>query len=163
MRFLATTCVFSESIKPRPHPSFSRFVSTNTLVLSGETLIDVQRGILRIAQCDPEKAQRLRNWLMEAKDRWPIIEGREREKSKILAEMLECRPLKYLWMPEPRAASPTFQYPIAIAAAAIAYDLPIAGYGLGPYTVIDSYFKLPGLFDARTEAWFGTHKRSSAA
>ena len=159
LNFLATTCVFSEGVKPRPHGSFTGLVSNNTLVLSAETLLDVNRGILRVRESDPDKAKRLRGWLAEAKDQWPFLEGRESQKAKILAAMLECKELKPIWLPQAKSTHPGFGYHVAIAAAAIAYDLPIAGYGLRPYAVIDRYFELPGLFDARTEAWFGTTRK----
>ncbi|AVH43656.1 hypothetical protein [Agrobacterium tumefaciens] len=153
MKYLATTCLVSEVAKPRPKPHVLEFIATNTFVLSPETLIDIQRGILRTSRTNPHKAAELREWLSSVSGRWPLVSGREQEKAKLVAAMLECRELKNIWLPQPKAAHPGFGYHVSIAAAAITHELPLAGFGIDTFLQIDRYFSLPGIFDLKDESW----------
>lgn len=153
MKYLATTCLVSEVSKPRQKPHVLEFISTNTFVFSDETLIDVQRGILRTSRTNPRKAAELREWLSSVSRDWPLVSGREQEKAKLVAAMLECRELKNIWLPQPRAAHPSFGYHVAIAAAAVTYELPLAGFGIDTFLEIDRYFGLPGIFDLKDQKW----------
>jgi hypothetical protein len=153
LKYLATTCLVSEVSKPRQKPHVLEFIATNTFVFSPETLIDVQRGILRTSRTNPQKAAELREWLSSVSSSWPLVSGREQEKAKLVAAMLECRELKNIWLPQPRAAHPGFGYHVSIAAAAIAYELPLAGFGIDTFLQIDRYFSLPGIFDLKDESW----------
>ncbi|WP_155272898.1 hypothetical protein [Agrobacterium tumefaciens] len=42
---------------------------------------------------------------------------------------------------------------MSIAAAAITYELPLAGFGIDTFLQIDRYFSLPGIFDLKDESW----------
>lgn len=152
MKYLATTCLVSEVSKPRQKPHVLEFIAKNTFVFSPETLIDVQRGILRTSRTNPQKAAELREWLSSVSGSWPLVSGREQEKAKLVAAMLECRELKNIWLPQPKAAHPGFGYHVSIAAAAIAYELPLAGFGIDTFLQIDRYFGLPGIFDLKMKA-----------
>ncbi|MGF9564693.1 hypothetical protein AAIH70_14360 [Neorhizobium sp. BT27B] len=162
MKILASTCFFSEESKPRRHPLFQDLVRRHNFVVSTGTLADTYRGIIRLRRSHPLKAVGLELWLAEANERWPVLVGREREFLRVEAEMLECVPLKNIWMPQPRSTRPGFGHQVSIAATAIAYDLPIASYGVDTYAIIDSHFQLPGLIDAKTGNWVTGSKRRAA-
>lgn len=153
MKYLATTCLVSEIAKPRQKPHVLDFIAANTFVFSSETLIDIQRGIFRTSHTNPQKAAELREWLSSISSSWPLVSGREQEKAKLVATMLECRELKNIWLPQPKAAHPGFGYHVSIAAAAIAYELPLAGFGIDTYLQIDRYFNLPGILDLKDGNW----------
>jgi hypothetical protein len=153
LKYLATTCLFSEISKPLQRLHFAEFVSKNVFALAPETLLDIQRGIVRIIRTNPKKAAELRQWLSDIRDQWPILAGREHEKARVLAAMLECKDLKAFWLPQPKAKYPSFGYHVGIAATAIVHELPIAGFGVDPYLEIGRYFQLPGLFDLKVQSW----------
>lgn len=150
----------SEISKPRQDAHVLEFLSRNSFVFSDETLIDIQRGIHRITKTNPQKAFELRDWLSSVSSDWPLVSGREQQKAKVLAAMLECRQLKTLWLPHPKAAHPGFGYHVAIAATAIAYDLPLACFGIDAFLRIDRYFELPGLYDLKSQGWRSATKES---
>lgn len=150
----------SEVSKPRQKAHVLEFISRNSFVFSGDTLIDIHRGIHRTAKTNPQKAFELRDWLLSVSSDWPLVSGREQQKAKVLAAMLECRQLKTLWLPNPRAAHPSFGYHVAIAATAIAYDLPLAGFGIDTFLRIDRRFEIPGLYDLKSQSWRSASKES---
>ncbi|WP_156379851.1 hypothetical protein [Rhizobium sp. Leaf383] len=153
MTFIGTTCLISESTKPRPNPQVVSFLANNTIVLPSAVITDVERGILRLSSHDPQRASRLRDWLNSQREAWPILNSREREAAQVLAAILECKPLKNIWLPQPKAHNPKLAYHVFIAASAIAYDLPIATVGTDRLLSINSFFPLPGIFSAKDGIW----------
>lgn len=153
MRYITTTCLISETCKPRPKPHILDFAASNDLVFTPATLIDIERGILRIMQTNPAKGVALREWFAHERERRPVLTGREQETAKVLATILECRHLKHVWLPDPKAKHPSFGHHAATAAAAIAHELPIAAVSVKPFVAINEYFSIPGVFDAATERW----------
>lgn len=153
MKFLATPCLISQTNKPEVKPRVLEFIEQSSLVVSAESLTEIQRGIVRIARTKPEKAAELREWYAETLHKRPLLSGREDIKASVLATMLEQKELRCLWLPAPKAQHPAFGYHIALAATAVAYGLPIAGIGIQPFVHIDRYFSLPGLYDVTNAQW----------
>ncbi|WP_157019372.1 PIN domain-containing protein [Mesorhizobium xinjiangense] len=153
MKFIATTCLISETHKPRPRQHILDFIASNEMVFTPATLIDIERGILRVTQTNPAKAAALREWFAQERARRVILTGRARETSKMLAAILECRHLKYIWLPDPKSKHPSYGVHAATAAAAIVHELPIAAAGIKAYLAINEYFSIPGIYDVTSDRW----------
>ncbi|MFD1745048.1 hypothetical protein ACFSE1_06185 [Rhizobium helianthi] len=156
MKYLVSSCALSETSKPRPSFDISRVIAEHDCVLAPETLIDIQRGIHRLSIYNPKRAAELRAWYSNIVGSWRLVEGLALEKAKVFASMLECRPLKTLWLPNPKAANPSFGYHIAIAATAIVHELPLAVVSSQKFVLIDRYFRLPGIYDVGKDVWISS-------
>lgn len=153
MTFIGTTCLISETSKPRPNPRVVEFIANNAIVLPSTVITEIERGILRVSVTDPQRSSRLRDWLTSQSEVWPVLHGREHEAARVLAEMLECRPLRNVWLPQPKTQNPKLAYHVFVAASAIAYDLPVATIGTECLSIIDAFFPLPGIFCATNGSW----------
>ncbi len=156
MKYLVSSCALSETCKPRPMFDICRIIPEHQCVLAPETLIEIQRGIQRLSLRNPKRAAELREWYSEVVGLWTLAEGLAREKAKVFASMLECRPLKTVWLPNPKAANPSFGYHIAIAATAIVHELPLAVVSSQKFVLIDRYFRLPGIYDVGKDVWISS-------
>ncbi|KQS78804.1 hypothetical protein ASG25_09165 [Rhizobium sp. Leaf384] len=153
MTFIGTTCLVSEASKPRPNPHVVEFLANNSIVLPLAVVTEIERGILRVSINDPQRSCRLRDWLSSQKKTWPLLQGRDHEAAKVLAEMLECRPLRNTWLPQPKARYPKLAHHVFVAASAIAYDLPVATVATESLLAIDGFFPLPGIYCAKSSSW----------
>lgn len=69
------------------------------------------------------------------------------EVARLHAKMLCCRPLKNLWLVDPKAKDKKPGQDLFIAATAIVYDMPIATLDGDDFLAIDNYFALPGVYN----------------
>lgn len=160
MKYLVSSCAVSETSKPRPLFDAQALFIRNECFLAPETLIEVQRGIQRLAGRNPKRAAELREWYSAVSSGWKLAEGFAREKAKLIASMLECRPLKTIWLPQPKASNPSFGYHINLAATAIIHELPLAVASADKFMFIDRYFQLPGMHDLRNDVWLSSSTQS---
>lgn len=97
MIFIITTCVFSQSSKPRPLPRVAEFLSGNRVFVSPSTLVDVEYGIARTVEQDPAKAAELREWFKIEKKRYKVISDHGEALRKAVVTLLACKPIQGLW------------------------------------------------------------------
>ncbi|MEO9340458.1 hypothetical protein ABFT80_23895 [Mesorhizobium sp. SB112] len=153
MTFIASTCLVSETPKQRPNAQALDFLSSHDIVFTSATLVDIQRGINRAAQTNPSKAADLQKWLTSERTKRSVLSERMWETARVLAAILECRPLKNVWLPDPKVRNPSFGHHVATAAAAIAYGLPIAAISVKEFVKIDAHFMMPGVYDVLAKRW----------
>lgn len=154
MNFIITTCLFSQSSKPRPLPNVTEFLSRNRIFVSPSTLVDVEFGIARITEEYPAKAVELREWFKIEKDRFQIIADDSEAFRKTVVRLLACKPIQGLWTNQAAAKQLAFRQIVWVAAAALANELPIATMSPRAFGEIAQYFPLPGLYDPSADAWF---------
>lgn len=154
MNFIITTCVFSQSSKPKPLPRVAEFLSSNRILVSPSTLVDVEFGITRLAEEDPAKAAQLREWFKIEKDRFELVADHGDDYRKTLAKLLACRPIQWLWRTPATAKQLAVRQAIWVAASAIVHELPIATMSPRTYGEVAQHFALPGIYDPSTDTWY---------
>lgn len=112
MNFIITTCVFSQSSKPRPLASVSAFLSSNRIFVTPSTLVDVELGIARLADVDPAKAVKLREWLKFEKDRFKLVADHNDAYRKTIAKFLVCKPIQGLWTNQSASKQLAFRHAV---------------------------------------------------
>ena len=153
MKFIITTCIFSQSQKPRAAPNIAEFLKGHEIVITPSTFIDIELGIARVADADPGRAAELREWLKRERNKYGIIEEQGEAFQKALAKLIACKPIQASWMCSTTAKQFAFRQTLWIAAAAIATDLPIATKSVRSYGEIDQHIPLPGIYNPVEMTW----------
>lgn len=153
LRFLLTSCLISDYAKPRPHPEVIKFMASANVAMTFPACLDLERGIASIAVTDPIKAAKLRDWLKRVLAKDEFFDGMTAEVAEILAAILDCKGLRNLWFPSPKANNLNFGASVTIAAMSIAYKTPIATLNRKAFGAINEYFMLPGVFNPADGGW----------
>lgn len=159
MKFIITTCIFSQSQKPKAAPNINEFLSENEILITPSTLLDIELGIARCADTDPARAARLREWLEDEKGRFDVVGDNGEDFQKALAGLVACKALQGQWAWNPAAKQFVFRQALWVAAAAITKGLPIATKSMRVYCEIDQHVRLPGIYNPIDMVW---HTRKPA-
>jgi hypothetical protein len=158
MKFIITTCVFSQSNRSKSAPNVAEFLAANEILITPSTLIDIELGITRIADTHPGKAAKLREWLRAERVKYKLVGDQGERFQKALVRLLACKAILGLWTCEPAAKQFAFRQTLWVAAAALSSELPIATMSSRTYSEIDQHVPLPGIFDPAEAVW---HARSA--
>ncbi|ABR60079.1 hypothetical protein GOD90_28150 [Sinorhizobium medicae] len=153
MKFIITTCLFSQSQKPRSAPNVAEFLEDNEIFLTPSTLVDIELGIAQCAVTDPGRAAKLREWLKSERVKYAVVTDQSERFQKALAKLVACKPIQGLWTCEPAAKQFTFRQTLWVAAAALANELPIATKSVRMYSEIDRHVPLPGIYNPVDMVW----------
>lgn len=153
MKFIITTCVFSQSQKPREAPNVAEFLRDNEIMITQSTLVDIELGIAQSAERDPARAAMLREWLRLERDRFDVVADSGENFQKALAGMVACKAIQSLWTCAPAAKQFSFRQMLWVAAAAISNELPIATKSTRIYGEIDRHIPLPGIYNPIDMSW----------
>lgn len=153
MKFIITTCVFSQSNRSRSAPNVAEFLAANEILITPSTLIDVELGITRIADTHPGKAAKLREWLRAERVKYKLVGDQGERFQKALVKLLACKAIQGLWACEPAAKQFAFRQSLWVAAAALSSELPIATMSSRTYSEIDKHVPLPGIYDPVEAIW----------
>lgn len=153
MSIIVSSCVLSDASRPRPKPEIAEFLRRKDVFVTQETIIDIVRGITRISGTHPDKWSRLSVWLDQELSKRSVLSSRIVETAHIIAAIMECRPLRNVWLPDQRKHNPTFGHHVATAATAIANGIPVAAVSVTKFLEIDRYFPLPGIYEVLSRTW----------
>lgn len=159
MKFIITTCIFSQSRKSMAAPNVCEFLREHEILITPSTLIDIEIGIARAADADPSQAALLREWLKIERNRFGIAAEQGEAFQKALAKLIACKPIQNLWTCSPSAKQFAFRQTLWVAAAAIATELPLATKSVRSYAEIDQHIPLPGIYNPVEMIW---HVRKAA-
>lgn len=158
MKFIITTCIFSQSQKPRAAPNVAEFLDEHEILITPSTLIDIELGITQIADADPGRAAKLREWLKSERHRYGVAAEHGESFQKAFAKLIACKPIQGLWTCAPAAKQFVFRQTLWVAAAALATELPIATKSVRGYGEIDRHVPLPGIYNPVEMVW---HRRKA--
>lgn len=154
MEFIITTCVFSQSNRPRPAANVDEFLKTNDIFLTPPTLVDVELGISCIAESNPAKAAEVREWFKLERHSYRMISEYSEDFHKALVRLLSCRAVQNHWASQTAATAFKVRQSIWVAAAAISHEIPIATMAPRLYSAIDQHVALPGVYDPANQTWY---------
>lgn len=162
--YLLDTNIICELTRRKPNPhilAWLESVAGEPITISFSAVFEIQRGIENLRGRDPEKAGELQHWLerLLASD-IPFL-PMDADTARFYGMMTSAPALRDLWVPDSKAKRPKPGQDLAIAATAIAYDIPIATRNLKDFVRIDRQFPLPGLFDPVTREWKIARRPSS--
>ncbi|MBB4005780.1 type II toxin-antitoxin system VapC family toxin [Allorhizobium taibaishanense] len=113
-------------------------------------LVEIKRGAL--LALDPSQAKRIRDAIDAIIRTDFIFLGAGEETAEIYARMLSTKALKNIWYVKPYSKHNRISQDLLIAAIAISHGIPIVTCDCD-YQLIDSFFKLPGVYDPITSKW----------
>jgi toxin FitB len=150
-RYLLDTSVISEFSKDshHQHVAFRNWLITvpeHLLHVPYGAALEIQRGIVRLRQTNPKRADWLDLWFDDLQLRLPFI-PMTLMAARIHAEMTSENSLKHLWINDPRKKQPGPRQALAIAATAIASGSCLVTRNTSDFELIDRYFALPGLIN----------------
>lgn len=147
---LVDTNVLSELSRSAPHPAVMSWVSTlprGTMAIPFSAIVEIQRGISELTMTAPQKAMKYREWLEEVLASDVTFLPMRVEEARILGMMHATPQLRDLWVPAASTTKPKLQQDLAIAATAIANQLPVATRNMRDFARINMYFPLPALLN----------------
>jgi hypothetical protein len=139
MEFIITTCIFSQSNKPRPAADVDQFLKSNDIFLTPPTLIDIELGISSLAETNPAKAAEVREWFKLERHSFRMISEYSGDFHEALVRLLGCKAVQNHWRAHPTAKSFNVRQCIWVAAAAISSrSSPVYGgnYSSPPNTIL---------------------------
>ncbi|AUW43859.1 hypothetical protein [Rhizobium leguminosarum] len=146
MEFIATSCVHSEIMKPRPNKEVLSFLDANSVLLAFPTVTEIMWGIENIRRAQRDKALKLTDALNTALRTHTYLDRMTPDVAEMLAAMLACKQLKDLWIGNPSANWPVFREHLTIAALSICLAVPVATMNMTAYARITEFFPLPGIY-----------------
>lgn len=153
--FLLDTNVISETVKRNPHPNVVRFFETaEELWIPAGALLEINMGIAKVANTNPQKAVELGRWyndLIESGidvaattqsviDKWGVLLGDVR--------------LLNLTVPRVGHSKPRAGQDLHIAAAALVRGLAIATFNVKDFLLINEYYPLAGVYNPKEDFWY---------
>lgn len=165
IRYLLDTSVLSELSKDshRQRLAFRNWLTSvpeRSLHLPYSAALEIQRGIVRLRQLNPQKADWLGMWFDDLQSKLPFM-PMTLEAAQIHAELTSQSALRHLWINDPRKKKPGPQQSLAIAATAIASNTCVVTRNVSDFELIDRYFPLPGILNPIDQA-DGLHAPVSA-
>jgi predicted nucleic acid-binding protein len=156
-KFIVTSCLVSDCMKPRPNLELVRFIKSADVAITFPTCLDVERGIVWIGKTNPAKAATIRELFSRLMSETGFLDGMSAETARIFASMLACKKLNGLWMPNKHAKYPGIGTSLMTAALSIAHAIPIATVNQSVFLEIAAYFELPGVYDPSADRWLVPH------
>jgi toxin FitB len=153
-RFLGDTCILSTSSKKKPDPFVVAWIATvEHLAIPMGALVEFEQGIQMIRESDPPNYHRLLRWRDDLLATGIMLLATDAPVALKYGEMRASRELKTLWYPKPELQVQRGGQDIHIAAAAIVHGYVIATDNVDDFLLIHEYFKLPGLYNPKTNTW----------
>ena len=153
MVFLLDTNIVSLAGLRKPPPTLRpwlKAVGANSLALSFPVISELRRGAHLAAATNPEKAQRLTEWIDAILSVGFQTAQVTNEYCDLYAKMTVTPQLRGFMAVNPNQKRPRLSHDLMIAALAIANSMPIATCDRRDFALIDNYFPLPGVFDPPT-------------
>ncbi|NKM95688.1 type II toxin-antitoxin system VapC family toxin [Rhizobium leguminosarum] len=152
--FLLDTNILSNASKTRPIPTVSQWLARQTrIAIPFAAIVEIEQGIVEVSRSQPQKASTLWDWadgLLKTDFDFPAMSP---DVARMLGQLHCCRPLKQLWLPDPRSNGKKPGQDLSIAATAIVHKLPIATLDAADFMLIQQYFPLPGVFNPAFGVW----------
>lgn len=122
-------------------------VSPDTIHVPYGAALEIERGIHRLREVNPQKAAQLDHWFEELIScKLPFL-PMTRRAVRLHAEMTSEKALKHFWINDPRCRRPRPCQDLAIAASAIAHDACVVTRNVSDFELIGRYFPLPGILN----------------
>lgn len=154
-RYLMDTSVLSETSKKRPDLAVLLWLAqVRRLLIPMGAIIEFEQGIRIRAEYDLENAVLLSEWLDDLLSSGIRFLETDVRIARKYGEMRGCGALKPLFLGSPDAKKVRGGQDVHIAAAAIAHGLTIATFNVKDFIFIHRWFKIPGLYDPRTNHWY---------
>lgn len=128
------------AVRPMHEPNVAEFLDEHEILITPSTLIDIELGITQIADADPGRAAKLREWLKRERHGYGVPAEHGESFQKAFAKLIACTPTQRLWTCAPAAKQFVFRQTLWLAAAALATELPIATKSVWSYGEIDRHF-----------------------
>ena len=156
-RFLGDTCILSTTSKKNPDPFVAGWLgNVEHLAIPMGALVEFEQGIHMIRESDPPNYQRLLRWREELLETGILLLETDVRVALKYGEMRASKELKQLWYPKPELAVQRGGQDIHIAAAAIVHGYVVATDNVDDFLLIHAHFKLPGLYNPKTDTWHVT-------
>lgn len=154
MKFLADTCILSETSKREPDRRVVLWIAVTPYVaVPVGAWVEFEQGIAMKKDINPKRYAELCEWrdgLLASGVRFVDTDHRVASK---YGQMRACRHLKTLWYPKPELEVQRGGQDLHVAAAAIVNGYCVATSNVADFLLIHEHFPLPGLYDPKTETW----------
>lgn len=152
--FILDTNVLSEFQK-RPNRQILSWLNslTGVVAIPFGAVIEIQRGIEKIARQDKVRSEILQEWLRSLIEADIPFISMDASTAQLYAKMTMVPALKDLWVPAAHSKEPKLGQDLTIAAAAITSGTPIATLNTKDFLRIHRHFHLPGLYDPLKATW----------
>ncbi|WP_281037826.1 MULTISPECIES: type II toxin-antitoxin system VapC family toxin [unclassified Rhizobium] len=154
--FLMDTNILSNAGLQRPPPglrSWMKAMGTESLAISFPAIAELRRGAHLALKHDPQKAQRLHNWIDDILSVDFQFAELTSKAANLYAEMTTVGPLRHLHVPSPEQKKDKIGHDLLFAALSITHQMPIASFNVKDFILIDKYFPLPGVFHPVEVQW----------
>lgn len=154
--FLLDTNILSNAGLQRPPPglrAWMKAMGADSLAISFPAIAELRRGAHLALKHDPQKAQRLHNWIDDILSVDFQFAELTAKAANLYAEMTTVGPLRHLCMPSPEQKKDKIGHDLLFAALSITHQMPIASFNVKDFILIDRYFPLPGVFHPVEVQW----------
>ena len=154
VKYLADTCILSETSRSKPHPGVKRWLTiTRYVALPVGALVEFEQGIAMREQDNPRKFAELSQWRDDLITSGISFVDTDLRVALQYGRMRACPELKNLWYPKPELEIQRGGQDIHIAAAAIVNGYVVATANVDDFMLIHRHFPLPGLYNPKEDAW----------
>lgn len=153
--FILDTNVLSQFSYKKPHPQLLSWLThlPGSVAIPFGAVIEIQRGIEKLARTDKVRAEALQEWLGSLLESDIPYLGMDASTAQLYGKMTMVPALRDLWTPPAHSKEPKLGQDLTIAAAAIRHGAPIATMNTKDFLRIHEFFHLPGLYDPVKAAW----------
>ncbi|WP_421423917.1 hypothetical protein [Agrobacterium rosae] len=123
------------------------------ILLTPETLVDIDLGISHLAEANPAKAAEVREWFKLERHSYRMVSDYSGDFHQALVRLLSRKAIQNHWSAQASATRFKVRQSIWVAAAAISHEVPIATLSPRLYSEIDRNVALPGVYDPATQIW----------
>ena len=153
MKFLITACLLSQRLKPRPKPGIQEFFERCEIIIPFATYLTIERGLEVLSRRDAIKEATLREQFEALIKGCQFLESDIAAIARAMARILGHGPLRHTWLPSEKAKEPSYGHYPWVAAGSLVTGIPIAALKTKDLVAVNSYFRLPGLYDPVQGAW----------
>ncbi|NGO50602.1 type II toxin-antitoxin system VapC family toxin [Allomesorhizobium camelthorni] len=154
--FVLDTNVLSEFTKQIPDPIIMGWVAARSpteLAIPFGALVELQRGVELLRRTNPARAHQLSRWVDDLLETdMPFLKA-DAAVARLYGEMNVVPELRHLWVLHRPSQRRGPGQDLLIAAAAIVHAAVVATVDVLDFLTINKYFRLPGLFNPRSQAW----------
>lgn len=153
---LMDTDIISQMGKPRPPPGLRPWlqrVGTANLAICYPVIAELMRGAHLLQQTDPEKADRISEWVAKVRATDFVVLDMTLEVAAVYARLTSTPALKHLWIPNPQMKRSRLGHDLMVAAISVTYEVPIITGNFTDFLKIDKVLSLPGVYQPMTGTW----------